>query len=278
MKFHPSPFENIFDQIAAMEEVAPEGFKIHFDLTRFHHYGHNPDLVERIARSPITGCFEDPLATNDIEGYADLRKRIRVPILMHGSQIEYSFEVMRRAADGYIIGHHKLGLIMQRAGLFDAANLPFMIQWVGGQITRAMTTHMMSAFKTASFPFQDGASIHSSDVTRERLEPTNGFLRVPEKPGLGVTLDREALERLKNNQPPEQPPYILRTRLKNGTVMYSIQDPKQPHFMVLPNRRRLIPMSFDSPLKTDYWDDDGSPEYKAIFKRIEAEGMVLERE
>jgi len=27
----------------------------------------------------------------------------------------------------------------------------------------------------------------------ERLDPVNGFLRVPELPGLGVTLDREGV-------------------------------------------------------------------------------------
>lgn len=277
LKYHPSPVENVFDQITAMEQVAPEGFKIHFDLTRFHHFGHNPDLIERMSRSRIAGCFEDPLETNDIEGYVDLRKRIRVPLLIHGNKIEYSFEVMRRDADAYIVGHHKPGLILQRAGLFEAAGVLFMSQWVGGQITRAMVTHMQSAFQAASFPFQDGAEIYKSDVTREQLEPTNGFLRVPERPGLGVTLDRDALESLKNNHPRQQPPFILKTRFKNGAMLYNIQDPKQPHFMVLPNRRRLIPMSFDSPLSTEHRDDDGSPEFRAMFQRIKTEGMVLEK-
>ena len=94
----------------------------------------------------------------------------------------------------------------------------------------------------------------------------------------GVTLDREELERLKTNTPPEQPPYILKTRFKNGTVMYNIMSPKKAHFMVLPNRWRLIPMSFDAPVTTEYWDDDGSGEYKAMFKRLKAEEMVLQTE
>ncbi|MCH2695115.1 MAG: hypothetical protein MK025_10470, partial [Acidobacteriia bacterium] len=97
-------------------------------------------------------------------------------------------------------------------------------------------------------------------------------------PGLGVTLDREALEQLKQNRPPEQPPYILRTRFKNGTIMYNLmRPPKTSHFMVLPHRWRLIPLSFDSPLSTDYWDDDGTPEYRAMFKRLEVKGMLIEK-
>ena len=141
-----------------------------------------------------------------------------------------------------------------------------------------MVCHMQAAFKTANFHFGNGSEILDSDVVKERLEPVNGFLRVPEGPGLGVTLDREALEQLKQNRPPEQPPYILRTRFKNGTIMYYLmRPPKTSHFMVLPHRWRLIPMSFDSPLSTDYWDDDGTPEYRAIFKRLETEKILLER-
>jgi L-alanine-DL-glutamate epimerase-like enolase superfamily enzyme len=279
MKYHLSPFENVFDQLEAMERVAPEGFKLHFDLTRFHHYGHNPDLVERISHSKIAGCFEDPLDTTDIDAYIDLRKRIRLPILIHGSKIQYTFDVLRRAADGYIIGHNNLGLVMRRAGLFAAAGVPFTIQWVGGEITRAMVTHMQTAFKTAEFHFVCASETLAGDVVKERLEPINGFVRVPEGPGLGVTLDREALEQLKRNRPPEQPPYILKTRFKNGTVMYSMMRPPETrHFMVLPQRWRLIPMSFDAPLATEYWDDDGSAEYKAMFQRLEKEDLVLEKE
>ena len=279
MKYHLSPFENVFDQLEAMEQVAPEGFKLHFDLTRFHHYGHNPDLVERVARSPIAGCFEDPLDTTDIDAYIDLRKRIRLPILIHGSRIQHSFEVLRRAADGYIIGHSKLGLVMQRAGLFAAAGVPFTVQWVGGGITQAMLIHMQAAFKTADFHITTAAETLAGDVTNERFKPTNGFVRVSEGPGLGVTLNREALETLTRNRPPRQPPFILRTRFKNGAVMYNLMKPPETrHLMVLPHRWRLIPMAFDAPLSTEYWDNDGTPEFQAMMKRLEAEAMVLQYE
>ena len=89
----------------------------------------------------------------------------------------------------------QIGVAMRRAGLFAAANLPFMLQNVGGQITRSMTTHMQAAFKTASFHFVNTSESKKWDIVGERLEPVNGFLRVPEQPGLGVTLDREELER-----------------------------------------------------------------------------------
>ena len=39
--------------------------------------------------------------------------------------------------------------------------------------------------------------------------------------------------------------------------------------------RTGLPLSFNTPITTDYWDDDGSPEFTAMLQRIVAEGAVL---
>ena len=152
-----------------------------------------------------------------------------------------------------------------------------MLQNVGGTITRTMTTHMMAAFPTAIFHFFADTETWKDDVVKERLEPINGFLRVPEKPGLGLTLDRNALERLESLKLPKQEKWIIKSQFKNGTKMYNIADPKNSIFMVRPDRSRLIPMSYDSPISTEYWDNDGTPAYQEMFARIERERIVLER-
>ena len=38
--------------------------------------------------------------------------------------------------------------------------------------------------------------------------------------------------------------------------------------MVRPDRRRgMVPMRYDAPITTDYWDDDGSDAYREMFAR-----------
>jgi hypothetical protein len=93
-----------------------------------------------------------------------------------------------------------------------------------------------------------------------------------------VTLNREALERLATLELPEQPKWIIKSRLGDGTSMYNLADPKESFFLVRPDHRREITMSYDAPIETHYWDDDGSPEYLAMLERLEREGMVLERD
>ena len=277
LKYHLSPFENVMDQTEAMQAVAPEGFKIHYDFTMHGTDDHMPELLAKLEEYPIAGCFEDPLPGEDIEGYIELRKRSRLPVVLHHFPMGATYEVLMKPADIYMLGHSKIGDAIRRAGLFAADNSPFMLQNVGGTITRTMTTHMMAAFPTATFHFFADTETWQDDVVQERLEPINGFLRVPEKPGLGLTLDRDALERLKNLKLPEQEEWIIKSQFKNGTKMYNIADPKNSIFMVRPDRSRLIPMSYDSPISTEYWDNDGTSAYQEMFARIEREGIVLER-
>ena len=277
LKYHLSPFENVMDQTEAMQAVAPEGFKIHYDFTMHGTDDHMPELLAKLEEYPIAGCFEDPLPGEDIEGYIELRKRSRLPVVLHHFPMGATYEVLMKPADIYMLGHSRIGDAIRRAGLFAADNSPFMLQNVGGTITRTMTTHMMAAFPTATFHFFADTETWQDDVVQERLEPINGFLRVPEKPGLGLTLDRDALERLENLKLPEQEKWIIKSQFKNGTKMYNIADPKNSIFMVRPDRSRLIPMSYDSPISTEYWDNDGTSAYQEMFARIEREGIVLER-
>jgi L-alanine-DL-glutamate epimerase-like enolase superfamily enzyme len=277
MKYHLSPFENIFDQVEAIEEVAPEGFKMHYDFTMHGTDDHMPELLAQLAQYRTTGCFEDPLPGADLEGYIDLRRRINKPIVLHHFPMGATHEVYMRPADIYMLGHAKIGDAIRRAGLFAAGDSPFMLQNVGGNITRAMVTHMMAAFPTGNFHFHNDTETWKSDIVKERLEPVNGFVRVPEAPGLGLTLDRDELERLKNLQLPGPTNWIIKSQFKNGTKMYYNMGPGQSIHMVRPDRARQIPHSYAAPISTQYWDDDGTSEYRAMFERIEQEGLVLEK-
>ena len=52
MKYHLSPFENVLDQMEAMQAVAPEGFRIHHDITMHGTNDHMFELLEKISKYP----------------------------------------------------------------------------------------------------------------------------------------------------------------------------------------------------------------------------------
>ena len=260
------------------EAVAPPGFRVHFDFTGGGTDDHMVDLLTRLQEYPIAGCFEDPIDEKDITGSIELRQRIRLPIVRHRAALECTYEVLMGAGDAYIRGHQLIGVAARQAGLFAAGNIPFMLQNVGTTISRAMTTHMMAAFPSATLHFVTCTEIWKEDVVEERLEPVNGFARVPEAPGLGVTLDRAALERLEALELPTQSRWIIASSYADGTRLYCPFEPDTSgHFLVRPDwKRGLMPFSHCAPITTRYWDDDGSSEFTQMYARLEREGMVLE--
>ena len=277
MKYHLSPFENVFDQTEAMQEVAPVGFKIHYDFTGGGTLDLARDLLSRLEQYPIAGCFEDPIDERDIEGLIQLRQQVRLPLLRHRAPLQGN-ELLMRSGDGRIEGHSKIADAIRVASLCAAGDMPFSVQHVGGNITRAMNAHMQAAFPSGYLHFNCDAETWAADVVVERLEPINGFLRVPEEPGLGVTLDRTELERLANLELPQPKPFILKSRFNNGASMYYLfPSGSGGHFFVRPDwTRGLVPMSYESPITTEYWDEDDTSEFAAMTERLEREGMVYE--
>ncbi|MDA0660764.1 MAG: mandelate racemase/muconate lactonizing enzyme family protein [Planctomycetota bacterium] len=277
MKYHLSPFECVTDQLRAMQEVAPKGFKIHIDFTMAGTDDHVFELLEKISEFPIAGCFEDPLPTADIQGHAELRAKCRLPILYHHTPLGAGHETQFRAADGYILANAPVGRALRQAGLFAQLNIPFSIQCPGGMILRAMAVHMHSVFPAAWLHFNTDTETWKTDVTKEKLEPINGWVRVPETPGLGVTLDREELERLKDLKLPATPDWIIKSKYPDGTTMYNLATTSAPLFMVRPDSRKFVTMGYDSPITTEWWDPDGTPAFNMMMKRLREEGMILEK-
>lgn len=241
MKYHLSPFESVIAQTEAMQAAAPEGFRLHYDFTMHGSDDHMLELLDKLARYPIAGCFEDALPAEDLPGYIELRKRSPLPVVLHHTPLGATYEVLMGAADVYMLGHQKIGDAIRRSGLFAAGNIPFMLQNVGGHITQAMTSQMMAAFPSANFHFFCDCETWSDDVVSERPNIVNGLLRVSEKPGLGVTLDRDALERLKTLELPAQPNWILKSRYKNGTRMYNLVDTENSLFLSVPTDNARSP-------------------------------------
>ncbi len=47
--------------------------------------------------------------------------------------------------------------------------------------------------------------------------------------------------------------------------------------MVRPDwTRGGIPMSYDAPLSTEHWDNDGTEEFRRMYGRVERERVVIE--
>lgn len=145
--------------------------------------------------------LEEPLAQSNVEGYAWLRDRSPVPIAAgEGECGRESFRPLidRRALDVYQVD-------ISRCGFTDAAYIRARVEELGDRlcnhcytspITVAASLHWLSTSKSA-FIFEDCVeqTPFRNDLTYERMQATDGWITVPDAPGLGVTLNEDFVRR-----------------------------------------------------------------------------------
>jgi L-alanine-DL-glutamate epimerase-like enolase superfamily enzyme len=150
--------------------------------------------AQRFAEYGI-GWLEEPLAPDDIDGYAWLRDRSPVPIAAGEEECgRASFRplIEKRALDIYQID-------LARNGFTDAHYLRQRVEEIGARlcnhcyktpISVAACLHWLSTHGGA-FLFEDCVddSPLRHELTQERLQAIEGTIAVPDAPGLGVTLD-----------------------------------------------------------------------------------------
>ena len=283
LKYHVDVLQNAIDQTEAMQKVAPPGFKIHYDFNEDANFEAVYPVLRELQRFPIAGRIEDPIKSEDHDGYRLLREKCTIPILIHHGPHDY---FMRHGlCDGFMGGHASIGLAMKLAALAEASNTPFMLQQTGGTINQAFLAHEAAVFHMASLDHVNCCHLWKEHVTHEEMPVISGSIALPQGPGLGVTLDRKKLQHIAESPRPKQTRFLVRTRYSDGLTIYFRFNPDLPGA----NVRFLNPPGFGkrysgfgpdvpgpvpgyaNPVVTDFWDETNSPEFKAIWKRT-AEG------
>jgi len=143
------------------------------------------------------GWLEEPLQPDNIDGYAWLRDRSPIPIAAGEEECgRGSFRpwLDRRALDIYQID-------LSRNGFTDALYLRDRVEEIGARpcnhcytspITVAASLHWLSTCRDA-FLFEDCVEDEPlrHELTLEKIEAEGGWIGVPDRPGLGVTLNED---------------------------------------------------------------------------------------
>ena len=115
-KMHTCEHYDVFEQNRAVEEVAPEGFKMQWDFNSNRDLATVLPIVKELEKSRVLGFVEDPLVRGDVEGWRRLREQAEVPLIMHIPVLGGLQEMLQGMADAFIVGEYCGGLGGLRAG------------------------------------------------------------------------------------------------------------------------------------------------------------------
>jgi L-alanine-DL-glutamate epimerase-like enolase superfamily enzyme len=141
------------------------------------------------------GWLEEALSPDDYDGYRWLRDRSPVPIA--AGEGECGRESFRQLIDKRALDVYQVDI--SRCGFTDAAYIRARVEEIGARLcnhcytsplTVAASIHWLSTCRDA-FVFEDCVedSPLRHELTVEKVQSVNGWMEVPDRPGLGVTLD-----------------------------------------------------------------------------------------
>ena len=269
-KMHTCHHYDVYEQTEAAEQVAPERFRIQYDFNHNRSLGVVLPILKRLERSWVVGSVEDPLVLSDIDGWRRLREKTEIPIYMHVPPLGGLQEMLHGLADGYIIGEYcgGFGDALQRGFTYSKANIPSVIQLTGGSLITAFALHMGAVLPRVAHTITLDDN-YTEDLAVERIPVIAGCSPVPEKPGLGVEVDEEALQRMAARPPYEMPRVLGITRFAGGGTLYSVG---------FPNLEALIGYQEGSVRghRFELREDDGSEAFLQLYERAQNEGSFFE--
>lgn len=214
------PWFDLEDQAKRLSEAVPDHFLLDLD---FNDFGLDPavarPLCKRLEQYTKIAIWESPIDQEDVEGNRNLRSHLSVPIAQHIDRPAFETQIRRDICDGFVM-EGGVSTALNRGRACATFNKPFWLQWVGTNLGATFCLHVQAPLSHARWP-----AIHCNHMYEEQLieEPwvvSNGMTEIPDRPGIGVTVNWDTVEKYRI-EPKEKPyPYpglLLRVDWPSGT-------------------------------------------------------------
>lgn len=263
-KIKARPWWDVYAQVEAIGEVTPPHFRLDLDWNNMLiNAGNAAPVLAALDRYERVAIYESPIMQRDVEGQCLLRRKTTRPLALHFGEPPFPTVVRDEVCDGFVVSGGVASVLRQGA-LAAAFEKPFWLQMVGTGLTTAFSLQLGAALPFAQWPAVNCLNNYADDLLAEPLAIRGGYARVPEAPGLGVSLDEAALERYKMEPPYEFPkPRLLLSVIWPGGRIVHYADIWQcwadGWAGNIPAQERGVRMEVRA--------DDGSPEWRDLWER-----------
>ncbi|MFO7918402.1 MAG: enolase C-terminal domain-like protein [Anaerolineae bacterium] len=277
-KLKARPWRDFAAQIETLADIAPTDF--HFDADfngLLLNTGKAVPYLQRLEEIPAMAIFESPIPQDDVEGNRLLRRKVNLPIAMHYGNPPIDTTLREEVCDGFVVGGGA-NRIRKQAAVTEQMNKPFWLQMVGTGMTTAFMLHFAAALPQARWPAITCHEIYEDDLLEERLDVQEGYVHVPEAPGIGVELDEEAIEgyEVEEGYAPPPPRNLYRVVWPSGaSIVYPVGKKGTRTPYELGNRGVWDDFAagnqplFSQGVRLEIIPDDGSPEWEEMKERAE---------
>jgi galactonate dehydratase len=262
LKVKGRPWFDLRAQLDALDDALPGSFDVDVDFNgTLLDADRGLDLLREVASYPQVSHVEGPIPQEDLEGNARLTDALDVPVVLHYERPD-PWELLRTdACDGFVVSGGASRL-RDAAAVTAAAGRPFWLQLVGTGLTAAFALHCGAAFERATWPAITCHQLFVDDLLAEGIDVAEGTAPVPEGPGLGHRLDRDALERFAVERPERRPnpPRLIEVDWSGGTCYVAEGE---VNFLIGHAMDGQFPY-FERGVRTRLVPDDGSETWRDL--------------
>ncbi|HBY93061.1 MAG TPA: hypothetical protein DEP84_03700 [Chloroflexi bacterium] len=191
----------LLERLEAIRAAVGDAPKLRIDFNQTLSPGFAVALCNNELRTYNLEFIEQPIQAANLEGLAHVRRSVGVPVAADEScqHMYQAFNVIRaEAADVIHINprmHDNLWDVKKTAGMAEAAGLPVVGQsLVEGGAAQALMLHVIASTPNFILANQCMYDNLAGDYLTARLPIVRGHMRVPEGPGLGVTVDADRVQ------------------------------------------------------------------------------------
>jgi L-alanine-DL-glutamate epimerase-like enolase superfamily enzyme len=154
--------------------------------------------------------YEEPTHEWDIEGYAQLCAALDIPILglesVPGSMFTTPEYILRRAVDmvrSNVTNKGGIGPVKKTASLAEAFGMNCEIHAGMSPLSNAANLHVIGSIKNCTFcELMVPRDTFSAGVIEDVKIDKEGYVKIPNKPGLGLELDWKSINAHKTYETP----------------------------------------------------------------------------
>ena len=245
------PWRDLVEDCRMLTKTLPPHFTLDMDFNDFLlDVSHATQVLGEVAQFPNVAAFESPIPQGDVAGNRSLRGHTRVPIAMHYGLPPPMTALNEEVCDLFVIGGGA-NAVMQAGAVAAMANKPFWLQLVGTGITASFALHFAAVLSHATWPAVNCHQLYVHPLIKPLIAVANGTAAIPERPGMGVDLDEDALAKYRiepQARQPDPPETLMAVSWPTGGVNYYA-------------------------FKTQYWDDFRSGRLPVFVKGVRFESI-----
>jgi L-alanine-DL-glutamate epimerase-like enolase superfamily enzyme len=194
-KVKARPWQDPLEQAAAMCEVVPKDYRIWADAnSSWTSPSRALFFIRKLAEHHNYFAIESPITYRDVAGFRSLKAESPLKLAEHMGSEPMVF-IREGLLNAWVVGGPVGQGMARRALMAEVTGIPLWIEYgIQSGLAQLFQAHHAAAYPGIEYTITVMHCLED-DIMVEPLTMQAGYFTLPTKPGLGVTLDENALEK-----------------------------------------------------------------------------------